>query len=88
MKYLAFSLLLLSTAAHAECECACVNGNMQAICSSGIDLPPICPLTICPLVPPSIAPIATPMIPPIGTQFCHPEQVYVNHHYEWRTICR
>ena len=54
-------------AASAECICQCVNGHMQPLCQNAIDLPPICPPTICPIMSPSIAPINPPTIPPIGT---------------------
>ena len=53
--------------AFANCVCRCVNGSVQALCSSSIDLPPICAPQICPITPPSIAPIQAPSIPPIGT---------------------
>jgi hypothetical protein len=29
--------------ARATCVCRCVDGEMQPLCSSAIDLPPICP---------------------------------------------
>jgi len=76
--------------ATASCVCRCVNGEVQALCSSSIDLPPICPPTICPITPPSVAPIQAPRVPPIGTTVCRQAQV-VNPrtgHYEWREICR
>jgi hypothetical protein len=75
--------------AQAACVCQCVNGQMQPICENAMDLPPLCPPTICGIVPPSIRPIAPPMIPPIGTNSCGPEQVQnlVTGIYEWRTVC-
>ena len=74
----------------ASCHCACVNGQVRAICSSSIDLKPICAPKVCPIKTPSIRPIQTPMVPPIGTSNCRQEQVYNDNvgRYEWRTICR
>jgi hypothetical protein len=86
----AIGLCSLPTTGRSECVCRCVNGEMQPICSSALDLPPICPPTICQIVPPSIQPIPRPMIPPVGTTSCQPEQVLnpATRLYEWRTICR
>lgn len=82
-------LLLLVTHASAACVCRCVDGEMQPLCSSSIDLPPICPLTICGIVPPSIAPIAPPALPPLGTSECHQRQVMNpdTRRYEWQRVC-
>ena len=88
----AIALLFVSITSEvrANCICRCVNGNMQAICSSSIDIQPICPPTICQIVPPSIAPIQSPTIPPIGTTNCAPQQVLnpYTHVYEWKSICQ
>lgn len=76
--------------ANANCVCRCVNGSVQAICSSAIDLPPICAPTICPIAPSSIAPIGPPTVPPVGTSHCTQQQVlnpYTNR-YEWRQVCQ
>ena len=83
--------------ANAHCVCRCVNGSVQPICSSEVDLPPICAPIICPIVPPSVTqmqPSVTPMqpaiVPPIGTSFCSLQQVpspYTNQ-YEWRRVCQ
>jgi hypothetical protein len=43
----------LTSQARAECTCQCVNGRMQPLCSSSLDLPPICPPAICPIISPS-----------------------------------
>jgi hypothetical protein len=76
--------------AYAACQCACVNGQMQPLCSSAIGIPSICPPTICGIVPLSVRPIAPPTIPPIGTNSCGPRQVQnpLTGQYEWRTICQ
>jgi len=82
-------LAAVPTGSHASCVCRCVDGEMVPLCTSSIDLPPICPPTICPLVPPSIAPIQPPVIPPIGTTHCEQKQVWseVRGEYVWREVC-
>lgn len=76
--------------ANASCSCECVNGQMQALCDSAIDLPPICPPKICPLPSPRRAPLQSPTLPPIGTSQCWQEQVYnpMLNDYEWQKICQ
>jgi hypothetical protein len=76
--------------AMADCSCACVNGSVQAICSSSIDIEPICAPRVCPITPPSVAPIQMPTIPPIGTSHCHQVQVLNTwtHQYEWQQVCQ
>lgn len=79
-----------SVPAQAACQCRCVNGQIQPVCTSSIDLPPICPPGICPIVPPAVRPIATPVVPPLGTRSCRLEQVLNpnNGRYEWKQVCR
>jgi hypothetical protein len=75
--------------ARAECTCQCVNGHMQPLCDNSIDLPPICPPTICPITSPSIAPISPPTLPPLGTTSCQQARVcdpYGN--CRWQQVCR
>jgi len=86
---LIFSILTISDA-NARCVCRCVNGDMQALCSSSIDLPPICPPKVCPIRSPSIAPIRAPKIPPIGTTRCRQAQVLNRNtgRYEWKRVCQ
>lgn len=74
----------------SACQCKCVNGNVEAICSSSVDLKPICPPQICPIAPPSVRPIQQPQVPPVGTTSCNMQQVYNAQKglYEWRNICR
>ncbi len=81
--------LALPLPALATCVCRCVDGEMVPVCTNALDLPPICPPTICPLVPPSIQPIQPPVIPPIGTTRCEQKQVWseAQHRYVWREIC-
>ena len=72
----------------ASCICQCVDGAMQPLCSSSIDIAPICPPTICPITPPAIAPIAPPMLPPLGTSSCHQAQVCDQFgNCQWQQVC-
>ena len=76
--------------ASASCRCACVNGSVQALCSSSIDVQPVCMPMVCPVLPPSVQPVQTPMVPPVGATSCSPQQVlnpFTGAH-EWKTICR
>lgn len=86
---LAFLGLFASSVALADCRCVCMSGEVQAICSSSLDIEPICPLRICPITPPSIEPLQQPRIPPIGTSNCVQRQVYNEYtrRYEWKEIC-
>jgi hypothetical protein len=87
---LAIAVIALSAnVVRAECICQCVNGHMQPLCQSAIDLPPICPPTICPIMSPSIAPINPPTIPPIGTSECHQARVCDTFgNCRWQQVCR
>lgn len=81
-------LAILGAAAHASCYCQCVDGAMQALCDSAIDLPPICPPSICPLTAPSFAPIGRPTLPPLGTSSCRDAQVCdVWGNCRWEQVC-
>jgi hypothetical protein len=83
------ALLVLPFAAEAGCYCACMNGANQPICSSAIDVRPICGPAICPIEPPAISPILPLKIPPLGTQTCVPQQVWDQNlrQYVWKRIC-
>ena len=85
----AFFVFLPSMAA-ADCYCTCMNGQNVPLCSSTLDIPPICPPRVCAIEPPSIAPINPPTIPPIGTRNCWQEQVFNNFtgRYEWQQVCQ
>lgn len=80
---------LIPHLSNANCECACVNGSVQALCTSTIDLKPICSPQVCPIKPPSVRPIEKPTVPPIGASSCRNEQVYnpQKSQYEWKQIC-
>jgi hypothetical protein len=84
------SCIAFPSATFAGCVCRCVNGEVRALCSSTLDLEPICSPQICPIVPPSIQPIQAPTLPPLGTQSCSQQQVLNPRtgQYEWRSVCR
>lgn len=86
---LACSMTLVNDAT-ADCVCRCINGEVRALCSSAIDLQPICSPQVCPITPPSIAPIQQPYVPPVGTTNCRQAQVQNPRtgQYEWREVCR
>jgi hypothetical protein len=50
--------------ANAACQCVCMNGEVEAVCSSSIDVQPICPPRVCPIVPPAVRPIDPPRFRP------------------------
>lgn len=86
---LAMTALFLGVVdASASCQCACINGEVEAICSSTLDVPPACAPRVCPIVPPSVRPIDPPRVPPIGTSECRSEQVWNGEKYVWVRICR
>lgn len=94
MKHFLFIIIVIviqffTAKAWATCRCVCINGEVDAVCSSALDIKPICTLRICPLTPLSITPIQMPRIPPIGTSQCKQKQVYneFTRKYEWREIC-
>lgn len=77
--------------AAAQCQCACVNGRVQAICSSAFDLKPLCPPRMCPATGiPGLPPLAGNDLPPLGTTQCRNVKVYnpQTRRYEWRKVCR
>ena len=82
--------ILWSSPVQAGCVCSCVNGNPQALCSSTLDLPPICSPRICPIVPPSIEPLQSLRLNPLGTTSCRQAQVLNPYtlSYEWKRVCQ
>jgi hypothetical protein len=86
---LAFVGLFLISNLSAECTCECVNGHQEALCTSSLDLQPICPPRICPIEPPAVQPIEPPRVPPVGTTNCHQKQVWnpETMKYEWQEVC-
>jgi len=85
----ALLLLCFGVPASAECICQCVNGQMRPLCQNAIELPPICPPTICPIMSPSIAPINPPTLPPLGTSQCRQARVCDTFgNCQWQQVCR
>src|SRR6516165_7957828 len=85
---LALLAIPISTA-RAGCTCQCVNEAMQPLCDSAIDLPPLCPPTLCPLMSPSLAPLNPPTLPPLGTSECHQARVCDQFgNCRWQQVCR
>jgi hypothetical protein len=82
--------IVLAVGAEGSCACQCVDGEMQPLCTSSIDVPPICAMTVCSLAPPSVAPIQPMPLPPLGTSECAQHQVFnpAIRRYEWRTVCQ
>ena len=76
------------TSANAACQCVCMNGEVEVVCSSSIDVQPICAPRVCPIVPPAVRPIDPPRVPPVGASQCRSEQVWNGEEYEWVEICR
>lgn len=75
--------------ANAECICQCVDGQMQPLCQSSIDLPPICPPAVCPIAPSSITPLNPPTLPPLGTSQCRQARVCDTFgNCQWQQVCR
>lgn len=86
---LAVGIALAPSASYAGCVCQCVNGQVQPICGSAIEVPPVCAPRVCPIVPPSVEPISPPTVPPVGTSRCRMVQVYdeVSGRYVWQKVC-
>jgi hypothetical protein len=82
-------VVLVGVRAEASCTCQCVDGEVQPLCSSSMENPPICPPRICPIAAPAIAPIQLPTIPPLGTSSCR--QAHVCDFYgdcRWQQVCQ
>jgi hypothetical protein len=75
--------------AHADCQCVCMDGEVQAICSSAIAVAPVCAPRVCPVVPPSVQPIQLPRVPPVGATECTQRQVLDDDsgQYLWTEVC-
>ena len=94
MRYFFFTfvcvIIVTSKFANASCVCRCVNGNVHALCSSTLEIAPICPPKICPLTSPSIKPLPSLKLNPLGTTSCTQKQVFNSYtsRYEWKRVCR
>ena len=74
----------------AACVCGCVNGKVQPVCDSPVDLKPICARAHCPIPPRGKRPQPPASAPPLGATSCSMEQVLNprTQRYEWRRICK
>ena len=76
--------------ANARCSCKCVDGRVMALCTSSLDITPICAPRICPIRSPSIKPLPSLKLRPLGTTSCRQAQVYNywTNRYEWQRVCK
>jgi hypothetical protein len=80
--------LFMSLHARAACTCQCVDGQIQPLCGSAIDLPPICPPALCGPAAPSIAPINPPTVAPLGTSACRQARLCDQFgNCRWQQVC-
>jgi hypothetical protein len=84
-----FMSLVLVSNANATCDCVCKDGQVQAVCSSKLDIKPTCPPRVCPKAQPSIKPSQPPKVQPVGKKKCIHKQIYndLTHKYESRELC-
>ena len=81
--------LLWVAPARAACLCQCVDGEMQPLCESTIDLKPICPRAVCFPPPPSLAPLNPATLPPLGATACRQAQLCDSYgNCRWQQVCR
>ena len=73
----------------ARCVCRCVDGEVQPVCSSPADLPPLCRPMVCiaedvpPEPPPSLK------VPPPGAKSCRQVRVCDDTNLcDWEEVCR
>ncbi|WP_285818833.1 hypothetical protein [Helicobacter bilis] len=52
MRIALLSSLFMFSVLYAKCDCLCVNGNVEAICSNAYEVRPVCNPRVCPIVPP------------------------------------
>ena len=83
-------LFLHTKTVSAGCSCRCVNGSVQALCSSTLEIPPICAPRICPSTSPSVKPLPSLKLNPLGTTSCRQKQVLNPYTglYQWKRVCR
>jgi hypothetical protein len=86
-------LLVFSGPASASCRCECVEGKVQSICESSLDVRTSCTFKECPHMFPSQKPLGdehSPLVPPNGTSHCESKRVWNEEKkdYEWRKLCQ
>lgn len=67
----AVALASLSTYASADCHCSCVNKQIEAVCTSPSDLPPVCAPRACTVKQPSVTLVNQTRVGPNATKQCH-----------------
>lgn len=80
----------LSSYASASCHCSCVNAQIEAVCTSPSDLPPVCAPRSCTVKPSSVALINETSIATNLTKQCH-ETLVLNPQtgsYISKQVCR
>jgi hypothetical protein len=69
------------------CICLCVDGDLQPVCDSPLDLQPICGYEMCGNPPPALKPLEPIQLPPLGTSKCGLKQVKIGGVWQWVSIC-
>jgi hypothetical protein len=82
----------LSSYASASCRCACVNEQIEPVCSASTDLPPVCAPRACSIkeAEASATPVNQSRAEPRASTQCHMDLV-VNAQvgrYEWKKVCQ
>lgn len=90
LAFLALALTIPSGSAEAACNCRCVDGKAQPVCSSSTDIPPFCPPASCPIAPPAKSPLDARDPAPAVKPGCETKQVYdpETRAYAWEQICK
>ena len=83
----AAAILSFTGSASAACQCQCVNGTMEALCSSSFDPRPFCS-GFCPFSAPATSSQRTFDTPPFGASSCSLRQVWNGYAYETRSVCQ
>ena len=65
----------LSTQASAACKCSCVNAQIEAVCTSQTDLPPVCAPRTCTAKPLHAALVNESSVASSSTKQCHETQM-------------
>jgi len=77
------------SAAHADCACLCVDGQMQPVCDGGVNRPMVCPPAVCKPAKPSVAPVIPPNIKALGGSECKQAQICdTSGKCAWEQVCR
>ncbi len=84
-------LVAVTSPARADCECACLDGLNQPVCSSDTDARPSCPDVVCTIAPPAVSEEedVEPELPP-PRRVCRDEMEWdpIFREYERVRVCR